>query len=147
MRGILEYSCREPGCVREFGSARGLELHRIDVHGTEKEGGTMAEHQCPDCGKAFDRPQSLGAHRARAHGYRRATTPPAGDPPKAARRRRTPRPKAEESAIRLLLVREGRVTLSLADIAALHPEFSLEGHRFRILAGRADGGFDCEILD
>lgn len=28
-------------------------------------------YRCPDCDRTFDRPQSLGAHRYRHHGYRR----------------------------------------------------------------------------
>lgn len=28
--------------------------------------------RCPDCNRVFERPQALGAHRARAHGYRKS---------------------------------------------------------------------------
>ena len=30
------------------------------------------QYPCPDCDRVFDKPQGLGAHRSRAHGYRTA---------------------------------------------------------------------------
>jgi hypothetical protein len=41
----------------------------------EPEGGTLegvpTQYVCDVCGATFDKPQGLGAHRARSHGYRR----------------------------------------------------------------------------
>lgn len=39
-------------------------------------------HVCPDCGKSFDKPQGLGAHRSKAHGYqgKRKQAKPANEP-------------------------------------------------------------------
>ena len=36
--------------------------------GDSAAGKTSGQFRCPDCGRTFDRPQSLGAHRRQAHG-------------------------------------------------------------------------------
>jgi hypothetical protein len=64
---------------------------------------TGGGHTCPDCGKTFAAPQGLGAHRSRAHGYRKAA--PASKPP-AAKREPAPKPtpKVEPENDQWLLV-------------------------------------------
>jgi len=90
---------------------------------------------CPDCGSKHKTPRGLKHHRTVMHGPHKPASPKSKDP----------RPTG---APRLLLVREGRLTLSLGEILALHPEFSLAGHHFRIAVEVANGGgIDCEILD
>lgn len=42
---------------------------------------------CPDCDKTFERPQGLGSHRSRAHGYRTNGTP------------KPPRPKIDTAPV------------------------------------------------
>ncbi len=34
------------------------------------------KYPCPDCDRVFDKPQGLGAHRSRAHGYRTTKSAP-----------------------------------------------------------------------
>ena len=42
------------------------------MEGAGLPGDSSKSVQCPECGRTFTTPQSLGAHRARSHGYRRA---------------------------------------------------------------------------
>jgi uncharacterized C2H2 Zn-finger protein len=57
-----------------------------------------AEFTCPDCGKAFESPQGLGSHRARAHGYRSKPEKP---------KRATPKPELDRDKLLGLVAPEG----------------------------------------
>jgi uncharacterized C2H2 Zn-finger protein len=48
-------------------------IDREAVHSAAKSG--VAEDSCPECGKQFDRPASLGAHRRAAHGVAGTSRP------------------------------------------------------------------------
>ena len=91
--------------------------------------------ECSDCGSKHQTARGLKHHRTMMHGPHEPASPKSKD-------------QRPTGAPRLLLVREGRLTLSLGEILALHPEFSLAGHRFRIAVEVADGGgVDCELLE
>ena len=89
---------------------------------------------CPDCGSKHRTPRGLKHHRTHMHGPHKPASPKSKDP----------RPSG---APRVLLVREGRVTLSFVDIVACAPEFEFGNHRFRLVAVAGPDRFDCELLD
>lgn len=67
-----EVTCAD--CGMEFRTPRGLNQHRIKVHGAESEyakqvalRGTFGDHTCPDCDFRSPRPQGLAAHRHAKH--------------------------------------------------------------------------------
>lgn len=71
MAGILDYACTEPGCIREFGSSRGLELHRMDVHGKAPDAAALVfEKRCrfPGCDFGTSSDNGLETHARAKHG-------------------------------------------------------------------------------
>lgn len=72
-----------PVCGKSYVSAKGLREHLRRLHpDTTIEQGTLPvaaipesqpiderKYPCPDCDRMFLRPQAVGAHRSRVHGY------------------------------------------------------------------------------
>jgi hypothetical protein len=71
-------SCPVEGCGSVV-QLSNLGRHVRQVHGLElgdvatAEAQPAAVHECPDCERAFTRPQALGAHRYQVHGYESPT--------------------------------------------------------------------------
>jgi hypothetical protein len=63
-------ACTVEGCTSMV-SAGNLPRHLRDVHGQRQAAPDV--YPCPDCAQMFARPQGLGAHRYRAHGYESPT--------------------------------------------------------------------------
>jgi hypothetical protein len=108
---------------------------------------TPGDHVCPDCPRTFAAAQGLGAHRARAHGYRS----PQRDKPAAPKRQqqRTPKPQpdvqasaADDRCVILVGLDANASTLVLPtetyarQVAALLVELGHEPHVFRLADGR-----------
>ncbi len=62
LSGLLEYACDAEGCVRAFGSARALALHKAEAHGPS------SYRWCRHCGKGFPTTNGLNIHSRQRHG-------------------------------------------------------------------------------
>lgn len=64
-----------PMCSKRYTKKESLAKHIRAKHTEAAVEEPVATHvqrkQCPDCDASFDTPQGLGAHRSRAHGYRK----------------------------------------------------------------------------
>lgn len=81
--GEPHYHCYARGCDKTFAHGRNLQRHLKRIHDMELPdsalGGEVVEvevdptgaptYPCPECGKYFKKPQAVGAHRAKVHGY------------------------------------------------------------------------------
>ena len=91
---------------------------------------------CPDCGSKHKTPRGLKHHRTMMHGQQKSKSPVS----KSGEARPT-------EAVRLVLVRDGHITLSASEFETLHPEFEFGGHRFHLLAVTGPDAFECGLIE
>ena len=91
---------------------------------------------CGDCGREFATSRNLKHHRTMMHGQQKSKSPVS----KSGEARPT-------EAVRLVLVRDGHITLSASEFETLHPEFEFGGHRFHLLAVTGPDAFECGLIE